>query len=188
MDNLFESVIKVKIPAVYTIEELIEFHEALIAESGIENGEIYTQITRGTADYGLAFPEMSVPQLTMTIVETDREVLAAKRESGVNIITTEDIKDEMIWTHPDNNLVHKNITRRLIKERLAPDIDMQVIEKAFDMEFVLKAEEAFLCGPRCEIMPVTKIDRKFIGSGVGKVVPQLQAAFKAFVERECPAK
>ena len=166
---------------------------------------------------------MAVPQLTMTIVETDREVLAAKRESGVNIITTEDnrwqfcnvntlnrlpevlarqkaresnafdtlfirengkitestessfmvIKDEMIWTHPDNNLVHKN---------------MQVIEKAFDMEFVLKAEEAFLCGPRCEIMPVTKIDRKFIGSGVGKVVPQLQAAFKAFVERECPAK
>ena len=238
MDNLFESVIKVKIPAVYSIEELIEFHEALIAESGIENGEIYTQITRGTADYGLAFPEMSVPQLTMTIVETDREVLSAKRESGVNIITTEDnrwqlcnvntlnrlpevlarqkaresnafdtlfirengkitestessfmvIKDEMIWTHPDNNLVHKNITRRLIKERLAPDIDMQVIEKAFDMEFVLKAEEAFLCGPRCEIMPVTKIDRKFIGSGVGKVVPQLQAAFKAFVERECPAK
>lgn len=69
MDNLFESVIKVKIPAVYTIEELIEFHEALIAESGIENGEIYTQITRGTADYGLAFPEMSVPQLTMTIVK-----------------------------------------------------------------------------------------------------------------------
>ena len=108
---------------------------------------------------------MSVPQLTMTIVETDREVLSAKRESGVNIITTEDnrwqlcnvntlnrlpevlarqkaresnafdtlfirengkitestessfmvIKDEMIWTHPDNNLVHKNITRRLIK-------------------------------------------------------------------------
>ena len=28
MDNLFESVIKVKIPAVYTIEELIEFHKA----------------------------------------------------------------------------------------------------------------------------------------------------------------
>ena len=191
---------------------MIEFHEALIAESGIENGEIYTQITRGTADYGLAFPEMSVPQLTMTIVETDREVLAAKRESGVNIITTEDNRWQFCNVNTLNrlpevlarqkaresnafdtlfireNLVHKNITRRLIKERLAPDIDMQVIEKAFDMEFVLKAEEAFLCGPRCEIMPVTKIDRKFIGSGVGKVVPQLQAAFKAFVERECPAK
>lgn len=238
MDNLFESVIKVKIPAVYTIEELIEFHERLIAASGIENGEIYTQITRGSAGYGLAFPEMSVPQLTMTIVETDREALAARREAGVNIITAEDnrwqrcdintlnrlpevlarqkaresnafdtlfvrengkitettencfmvIKDEMIWTHPDNNLVHKNITRRLIKERLAPDIDMQVVEKAFDMDFVLKAEEAFLCGPRCEIIPVTKIDRKFIGSGVGKIVPQLEAAFKAFVARECPAK
>ncbi|MFQ9935884.1 MAG: hypothetical protein ACLRXQ_07595 [Phascolarctobacterium faecium] len=69
------------------------------------------------------------------------------RENGKITESTESsfmvIKDEMIWTHPDNNLVHKNITRRLIKERLAPDIDMQVIEKAFDMEFVLKAEEAF---------------------------------------------
>ena len=45
MDNLFESVIKVKIPAVYTIEELIEFHEALIAESGIEN-DLYSNYSR----------------------------------------------------------------------------------------------------------------------------------------------
>ncbi len=238
MDNLFESVIKVKIPAVYTIEELVEFHEHLITESGIENGEIYTQITRGAADYGLSFPEMSVPQLIMTIVESDRENLAVKRKSGVNIITTEDvrwqscdintlnrlpevlarqkaresnafdtlfirengkitettessfmvIKDEVIWTHPDNSFIHKNITRRLIKERLAPDLDMQVIEKAFDMDFVLKAEEAFLCGPRTEIISVTKIDRKFIGNGVGKVVPRLEAAFKKFVAQECPLK
>lgn len=236
MDNLFESVIKVKIPAVYTIEELIEFHERLIAESGIENGEIYTQITRGESDYRLSFPEMSVPQLTMMIVEKDLETLEEKAANGVNIITNEDlrwkfcdvntlnrlpevlarqkaresnafdtlfiredgkitettessfmiIKDEMIWTHPENNLIHKNMTRRLIKERLAPDMGMQVIEKAFDMEFVLKSEEAFLCGPRVEIIPVTKIDRKFIGSGVGSVVPQLQEALKAFVSRECP--
>lgn len=238
MDNLFESVIKIKIPAVYTIEELVEFHERLIAESGIENGEIYTQITRGDAAYGLSFPEMSVPQLTMTIVATDRDALAARRLDGVNIITAVDdrwqrcdinslnrlpevlarqkaresnafdtlfirdngkitettessfmiIKDEVIWTHPENNLIHKNITRRLIKERLAPDLEMQVIEKAYDMDFVLSAEEAFLCGPVCEIMPVTKIDRKFIGSGVGKIVPMLADAFKAFVARECPAK
>lgn len=238
MDNLFESVIKIKIPAVYTIEELVEFHERLIAESGIENGEIYTQITRGDAAYGLSFPEMSVPQLTMTIVATDRDALAARRLDGVNIITAVDdrwqrcdinslnrlpevlarqkaresnafdtlfirdngkitettessfmiIKDEVIWTHPENNLIHKNITRRLIKERLAPDLEMQVIEKAFDMDFVLSAEEAFLCGPVCEIMPVTKIDRKFIGNGVGKIVPMLEAEFKAFVARECPAK
>lgn len=238
MDNLFESVIKVKIPAVYTIEELVEFHEQLISASGIENGEIYTQITRGTAEYGLAFPEMSVPQLTMTIVPTDWAALQNKRETGVNIVTTEDlrwqfcnvntlnrlpevlarqkaresnafdtlfvrengkitettessfmvIKDEMIWTHPENNLIHKNITRRLVKERLAADLEMQVIEKAFDMDFVLTAEEAFLCGPRCEIIPVTKIDRKFIGSGVGKIVPQLAAAYQAFVKRECPSK
>ena len=87
---------------------MIEFHEALIAESGIENGEIYTQITRGTADYGLAFPEMSVPQLTMTIVETDREVLVAKRESGVNIITTEDNRWQLCNVNTLNRLPEKS--------------------------------------------------------------------------------
>ena len=172
MDNLFESVIKVKIPAVYTVEELIEFHERLIAESGIQNGEIYTQISRGTGEYGLAFPEMCVPQLTMSIVPVDRNLLAEKREKGINIITAPDvrwqfcnvntlnrlpealarqkaresnafdalfirengkitettessfmvIKEDVIWTHPDNNLIHKNMVRRLIKERLAPEI------------------------------------------------------------------
>ena len=92
MDNLFESVIKVKIPAVYTVEKLIEFHERLIAESGIQNGEIYTQITRGTGEYGLAFPEMCVPQLTMSIVPVDRNLLAEKREKGINIITAPDVR------------------------------------------------------------------------------------------------
>ena len=79
------------------------------------------------------------------------------------------------------------MVRRLIKERLAPDLDMQVIEKAFDLDFVLSADEAFICGTRTEIMPVTKIDRKFIGSGVGTVVPKIEEAYKKFVYRECPA-
>ncbi len=238
MDNLLEDAIKVKIPAIYTVEELVEFHEALIAESGVSDCEIYTQITRGAGDYILSFPELSVPQLTMYIIPVDREALEEKRAKGVNIITEVDerwakcdvntlnrlpevlarqkaresrafdnlfirdgkvtestestfmvVKDEMLWTHPENKFIHKNITRRLIKERLAADLDMQVIEKAFDMEFVLKADEAFLCGPRVGIMPVTKIDRTHVGDGhVGAVVPKLIAAYNAFVERECPKK
>ena len=48
---------------------------------------------------------------------------------------------------------------------------------------------AALRNPRCEIVPVTKIDRKLINGGeVGTVVPQLLAAYKAFVAKECPAR
>ena len=220
------------------IEELVEFHESLLAATGLENCEIYTQVTRGSAPYGLAYPEMSVPQLTMMAVPVDRDALAAKRAKGVNVITEVDerwakcdvntlnrmpevlakqkatvsrafdalfvrdgkitesteasffiYKDGILWTHPENKYIHKNITRRLLVERLAKDMDLQIMERAFDKDFALKADEAFLCGPRCEFMPVTKIDRSFINEGkVGTLVPELQAAYEAFVARECPAK
>ena len=238
MNNLFDSVISVKIPGVYMIEELVEFHENLIAATGLENCEIYTQITRGSAPYGLAYPEPSVPRLTMFAVPVDRAALAEKRAKGVNVITEKDerwsrcdvntlnrlpevvakqkaaisraydalfvrdgkiteateasffiYKDGVLWTHPENNFIHKNVVRRLLMERLSKDLDLQIIERAFDKDFALKADEAFLCGPRCEFMPVTKIDRGFVNGGkVGELVPKLQEAYVAFVAKECPAK
>ena len=238
MNNLFDSVIAAKIPGVYMIEELVEFHENLIAATGLENCEIYTQVTRGTAPYGLAYPEPSVPRLTMFAVPLDRAELAEKRAKGVNVITEKDerwsrcdvntlnrlpevlakqkatisrafdalfvrdgkitesteasffiYKDGILWTHPENNFIHKNVVRRLLMERLSKDLDLQIIERPFDKEFALKADEAFLCGPRCEFMPVTKIDRGFVNGGkVGELVPQLQAAYTAFVAKECPEK
>ena len=238
MNNLFDSVIAAKIPGVYMIEELVEFHENLIAATDLENCEIYTQVTRGSAPYGLAYPEPSVPRLTMFAVPVDREALAEKRAKGVNVITEKDerwsrcdvntlnrmpevlakqkatisrafdalfvrdgkitesteasffiYKDGILWTHPENNFIHKNVVRRLLMERLSKDLDLQIIERPFDKEFALKADEAFLCGPRCEFMPVTKIDRGFVNGGkVGELVPKLQSAYTEFVLKECPAK
>ena len=238
MNNLFDSVISAKIPGVYMIEELVEFHESLIAATGLQDCEIYTQITRGSAPYGLAYPEPSVPRLTMFAVPVDRAALAEKRAKGVNVITEKDerwsrcdvntlnrlpevvakqkatisraydalfvrdgkiteateasffiYKDGVLWTHPENNFIHKNVVRRLLMERLSKDLDLQIIERAFDKDFALKADEAFLCGPRCEFMPVTKIDRGFVNGGkVGELVPKLQEAYVAFVAKECPAK
>ena len=220
------------------IEELVEFHENLIAATGLQNCEIYTQVTRGSAPYGLAYPEPSVPRLTMFAVPVDRETLAEKRAKGVNVITEKDerwsrcdvntlnrmpevlakqkatisrafdalfvrdgkitesteasffiYKDGILWTHPENNFIHKNVVRRLLMERLSKDLDLQIIERPFDKEFALKADEAFLCGVRCEFMPVTKIDRGFVNGGkVGELVPKLQKAYTEFVLKECPAK
>ncbi|MEG1159048.1 MAG: aminotransferase class IV [Acidaminococcaceae bacterium] len=239
MANLFDSAIGIKIPGIYTVEELVEFHEALIMATGLENGLIYTQITRGEAPYGLEFPEMMVPQLTMFALEEDRNELRNKQLTGVNLITEPDlrwqhcdintinrlpevlakqkarvakafdtlfirengkitettesnfmlVKDDIIWTHPANSLIHHGIVRRLIKERLAPDLDMQVIEKAFDLDFALTAEEIFLAGTQAEIMPVNKIDRKFVADKkVGAITRKLQTAFHEFIAKECPVK
>ncbi len=238
MNNLFDSVIAAKIPGVYMIEELVEFHENLLEACGWENCEIYTQITRGSGAYALQYPEQSIPHLTMFPVPVKRELLAEKRAQGVNVITETDerwercdintlnrmpevmarqkaaisnafdalfvrggkiteateasffiYKDGILWTHPEDKHIHKNITRRLLKERLAADLDLQIIERAFDKEFALQADEAFLCGPRCEFMPVTKIDRGFIAGGkVGELDPRQQQAYLDIVMKECRPK
>lgn len=238
MNNLFDSVIAIKIPGVYMIEELVEFHENLLAANGMKNCEIYTQITRGSGAYSLAYPEQSIPHLTMYAVPVDREALSARRSKGVNVITVDDVrwarcdintlnrlpevmarqkavisnafdalfvrdgkitesteasffiyKDGILWTHPENNFIHKNITRRLLMERLSKDLELQIIERPFDKEFALKADEAFLCGPRCEFMPVTKIDRGFVADGkAGELTLKLQKAYESFVANECPVR
>ena len=96
------------------------------------------------------------------------------------------VKDELLWTYPMKlGSVHQNVTRQLVKEKLAATLDMQVIEKAFTKEFALEAEEAFLCGYRCEIMPVAKIDRRPVADGKpGKVTLKLQAAFEEYIREQ----
>ena len=96
------------------------------------------------------------------------------------------VKDEMLWTYPMKlGSIHDNGMRRLIKEKLAPALDMQVIEKAFTKDFALNADEALLCGCRCEIMPVAKIDRRVIGDGKpGKFTLQLQSVFEDYIREQ----
>ncbi len=236
MNNLLASLIALKIPMVYMLEELVDFHEQLLAASGQQNCLVYTQVTRGSGPYSLAFPEMVVPSLTMYTLPVDREALARQRQQGVNLVTKEDVrwqrldvnslnrlpevlarqeaavsrafdalfvrqgkltetteasffivKDGLLWTYPEGPLIHKNITRRLLKERLAPDLDLQLIERPFAADFALQAEEAFICSPSYEFLPVRKLDRSFINQGrPGPLVQQLQEAYEAFVAKECP--
>lgn len=138
MENLFTSVTRLKIPAVYMVEELVEFHEALIKATGMENGEIYTQITRGSAPFGLAFPEMSVPQLVMQPVFTDRSQLAEAQQKGVKLITEKDLR----WQHCDVNTLNR-LPEVMARQKAA-------ISGAFDALFVRdgklpKPQKAALC-------------------------------------------
>jgi D-alanine transaminase len=233
MENLFQNVVQLRIPVVNTVDELVELLEDFASYTELQDGEIYTQITRGAGPYELDFPEQCRPQMIMQIVPVDRQALASRRAAGVNLMTVPDerqqnrkfnvlnrldeimakhtaavgrcydalfvkgdriteatdsafmlVKDEMLWTAPDAD-VHENLTRSLIKDVLAKQFDMQVIQKAFTKDFALKAEEAFLCGPRCEIMPVTKLDRRVIGDGKpGAMTLKLQHALEEYIRTE----
>ena len=67
MDRLYRSLRELRIPAVFTFDEMAGIHERLISESGIQNGGIYLQITRGWAPRVHQFPDTVIPCLTMTI-------------------------------------------------------------------------------------------------------------------------
>lgn len=82
LDRLFRSLRELRIPAVYTAEELTGFHKLLIRESEIREGSIYLQITRGVAPRVHAFPEKTIPRLTMSIRPSNDSHHAALRESG----------------------------------------------------------------------------------------------------------
>jgi D-alanine transaminase len=234
LDRLYQSLRAIRIPATYTFEELVQFHEALIKESGITEGAIYLQITRGAAPRVHPFPEQVVPCLTMSI-RPSGPVKQELRDNGVKIILIPDerwlrcdikslnllsnvlgkqqakeagcyeavmvrdgfvtegtssnffvVKDGVIWTHPATNLILKGITRTILLERLAKELDLTILEKAFDVSFVKSASEAFLSGTSTEIMPVISIDGKLVNDGVvGPITRKLQAAYTQLIDEEC---
>jgi D-alanine transaminase len=234
LDRLYQSLRAIRIPATYTFEELVQFHEALIKESGITEGAIYLQITRGAAPRVHPFPEQVVPCLTMSI-RSSGPVKQEFRDNGVKIILIPDerwlrcdikslnllsnvlgkqqakeagcyeavmvrdgfvtegtssnffvVKDGVIWTHPATNLILKGITRTILLERLAKELDLTILEKAFDVSFVKSASEAFLSGTSTEIMPVISIDGKLVNDGVvGPITRKLQAAYTQLIDEEC---
>ncbi|EIW17929.1 MULTISPECIES: D-amino-acid transaminase [Pelosinus] len=234
LDRLYQSLRAIRIPATYTFEELVQFHEALIKESGITEGAIYLQITRGAAPRVHPFPEQVVPCLTMSI-RSSGPVKQELRDNGVKIILIPDerwlrcdikslnllsnvlgkqqakeagcyeavmvregsvtegtssnffvVKDGVIWTHPATNLILKGITRTILLERLAKELDLTILEKAFDVSFVKGASEAFLSGTSTEIMPVNSIDGKLVNDGVvGPITRKLQAAYTQLIDEEC---
>jgi len=65
MDRLFYSLREVRIPPPYSYEEILAFHNRLIRETGIDNGNIYLQITRGWAPRKHEFPDEVKPRLSM---------------------------------------------------------------------------------------------------------------------------
>ena len=88
IDRLYRSLRELRIPAVFTFDEMAGIHERLIEESGIQNGGIYLQITRGWAPRAHNFPEAVIPCLTMTI--RPGTFNAAQWDTGVGALSVPD--------------------------------------------------------------------------------------------------
>lgn len=87
------------------------------------------------------------------------------------------VKDKVLYTHPDGNLVLPGIAKIKIRE-LVKALGIELKEVTFTEKELLAADECFKTSSVAEIMPIIEIDNQTIGDGTpGKVTKKLLNAY-----------
>lgn len=87
------------------------------------------------------------------------------------------VKNEVLFTHPANNLILNGITRRVVLG-LAEENDISVREEGFTVSDMSEADEVFYTSTTQEIIPVVKVDGRPVGDGrTGRITQNLQEYF-----------
>lgn len=95
------------------------------------------------------------------------------------------VKDGVVYTHPDGNLVLPGITKKVILQA-AEKANIPVKEEVFTLAQLAQADEAFSSSTTIEVMPIIEIDGKPVGEGKkGPVADKLQRYFTAEIEAQC---
>lgn len=98
--------------------------------------------------------------------------------SGENIFL---VRDGVIYTPPRTTIL-EGITRDALLT-LAGDLEIPFVEEQISRDQLYTADEIFVCGTAAEVVPVSEIDFRQIGSGKrGPVTRELQQAFRSVVE------
>lgn len=93
------------------------------------------------------------------------------------------VKDHIIYTHPDGNLILPGITKIAIK-KILNKLNYQLIEEAFPLSELDSIDECFISNSVWEIIPITQIDGKLINNGIrGSLTYQLQEAYTEWIQR-----
>lgn len=89
----------------------------------------------------------------------------------------------LLITPSEESGILPGITREAILE-LAPSLGIKAREREVTQEHLIKADEAFLTNSLIEVMPITEVNGKPIGSGKpGELTKRLMAAYRELVER-----
>ncbi len=91
------------------------------------------------------------------------------------------VRRGVIFTHPANNLILAGITRTAVLGIIA-HLGLPLREEAVTVDALLASDEVFLTSTTSEVMAVTKIGEKAIGSGrPGPVAQRLEIEFEKLI-------
>jgi branched-subunit amino acid aminotransferase/4-amino-4-deoxychorismate lyase len=109
----------------------------------------------------------------------DKGVLAEASMSNIFLVTSGRVR-----TPGQDSGILPGITREAVLE-LASQLNIEAIEHKITLDELFQAREAFLTNSLIEIMPLTEIDGRLIGSGrPGPVTQRLMAAYRELVHKE----
>jgi branched-chain amino acid aminotransferase len=97
------------------------------------------------------------------------------------------IKDGEITTPPTSAGILHGITRRLVIEEIAPALEYTIQEKTIKLDEVYGADEVFLTGTAAEVIGVSHIGDRVIGTGkVGTITHVIQDQFRKMISEDAP--
>ncbi len=96
------------------------------------------------------------------------------------------VRRGVLITPPVTADILEGITRRSILE-LARDLDLAIEEREVDRTELYVADELFFCGTGVQVTPVTRVDRRAVGSGtIGPITARLRDRFYDIVGGKVP--
>lgn len=88
------------------------------------------------------------------------------------------IRDGVAITPPVTDNILEGITRRSIIHLLREELGVEVVERSVDRTELYICDEMFFCGTGVQVVPVTSVDERRVGTGrIGPIVSDLRTLY-----------
>lgn len=99
--------------------------------------------------------------------------------SAMNIFM---VRDGVVVTPPVTENILEGITRRSVLELIRNELDLPIVERPIDRTEITICDEFFMTGTAAQVVAVTRVDHRPIGTGaMGPVVSKLRDLFEDVV-------
>ena len=97
------------------------------------------------------------------------------------------VRDGAVFTPPVTDNILEGITRRTAMELVRNELGLEVAERPIDRTELYVCDELFMTGSAAEIVAITKVDYRPIGTGVmGPVTSKLREIFNGVIRAKNP--
>jgi len=104
--------------------------------------------------------------------------------SAMNIFI---VRDGVVITPPVTDNILEGITRKTAMELVQKELGLQVLERSIDRTELFVCEELFMTGSAAQIVAVTRVDHRPVGTGkMGSVTAKLREIFNDVVRSKKP--